>query len=99
MSRQLLMTVVLLAAGLAAGVALMNLTSPAAAQPADGGGTYRVVPGTNSYVLVDTVKGTAWVIFPKAEDMKHAWFPITRLDTEADIRKWKITKGAEPENR
>ena len=94
MSRQVLMAAMLLAAGALAALAMMNLTRPAVAAPGEGAGPYTVVAGSSFFVLCDTVGGKAWILLPKAEDPKFAWMPVTRLETDADVRKWKLSKTA-----
>ncbi len=95
MSKGHLLGVGLIVLGLLVAVGLLNRAPAAAAQSGQPGGQYHVVAGDKAYVLYDTTdSGKSWILFPSNESKRHAWLPIKRLDTEAQIHSWKLTSQA-----
>lgn len=97
MSRQIMAAIALAALGAVLGAGLLNLARPAAASPGpEPAGRFSVAAGAASYVLCETETGRTWVFMPKAGESwpGHAWLPITRLDSDAEVRKWQIQKEA-----
>ena len=95
MSRHMLMAIALAALGVVVGAGLLSLVRPAAASPGpESGGRFSVAAGASTYVLCETESGRTWVLVPKASESRHAWLPVTRLDSEAEVRKWQIQKDA-----
>ena len=94
MSRKILIALALIALGAIVGSGLVSLIRPAAAQPAAAAGPYRVVAADSSYVLYDATSSKSWLLTPKRGELSHAWLPIKRLDTNADVYGWKARKSA-----
>lgn len=61
--------------------------------PARDEGRYLVTAGESSYVLHDTLTGTAWVFFPDPKDKKPAMVPIRRLTSAAEIEAHRLGGG------
>ena len=95
MSRQIMAAIALAALGAVLGAGLLGLTRPAAASPGpEGGARYSVAAGETSYVLCETETGRTWILVPKADEPRYAWLPVTRLNSDAEVRKWQIQSNA-----
>ena len=98
MSKQMIAVASAAVLGLLVGVLVLDRPSPLRAAPGDNGGPFHVVASQNAFVLYDTTNSnTSWVLIPQTIDKKHAWFPITRLDTDQKAQVWRMGKGSESE--
>ena len=98
MSKQVIAVASAAVLGLLVGALLLDRPTPVRAAGDNGGGTFHVVASQNAFVLYDTTNSNAsWVLVPQATDKKHAWFPITRLDTDQKAQIWRMGKGSDSE--
>jgi len=95
MSGKNLLTAGLIALGLLVAVGLLNRTPPAAAQGGRASGRYHVVANEKAFVLYDSVNGEkSWILVFKSTDKRHAWLPIKRLNSDAEVQNWRLIHSA-----
>lgn len=83
---------VVLSVALAA-VAIFTAVRPAAALPDTPGGQFHVVANNDALILYDTSGRQSWILTPQPKQKRHAWVPIKRLDSEAEVRTWELQHG------
>lgn len=86
---RILLIIVASAIASAALVLLVSDLQHASAQSETVRGEYQVAGG--EHPILSTAGGKTWVLVTSKNPQMNAWFPVTRLDSEADIRKWMIT--------
>jgi hypothetical protein len=93
MCKQVMALAAAIVLGALVSVALLDRPASAQAGGGDGSGRIHVVASGNAFIMFDSAGGTfSWVAFPQIGDKKFAWFPMTRLDSEAKAAMWRVGK-------
>ncbi len=93
MSRNVLLTILGIVVGFLAAAGLQNLVQPVVAQT-NTSGSYNVVANDKAFVLYDAAQSNTWICFPTSVKNRHAWLPVKRLDTDAEVHNWQILNNA-----
>ncbi|HUT58930.1 MAG TPA: hypothetical protein VNA25_13870 [Phycisphaerae bacterium] len=57
------------------------------------GGSIHVVATQSAFVMYETGGKGSWVLFPRADNRKWAWFPVKRLDSDQQVQMWRVGAG------
>jgi hypothetical protein len=98
MFKQVLVLTAAVVLGALMTVAMLDRPASAQAGGAEAAGRIHVVASGSAFIMYDSAGGTySWVAFPQAADRKFAWFPMTRLDSEAKAAVWRAGKTDKPD--